>query len=165
MPPEEDCHRLDAAIAGAKRWFTATREGESVDLLAEAAAGRDRGRVQLLPRIRALGAEVLLPLVHHRRRLIEEIGALWIGEEVWRRGHLPRIFVEYRSRAVAPEAPQAALVLGFHPDGTVILSWQMRSPLRHNATRLRRLDDLSPETMAAELDAFLAAAITGRIDQ
>ncbi len=165
MPSEEDQQRLDAAIADAKRWFAATREGENVDLLAEAAAGGDPKRARLLPRIRALAADVLLPLVHHRRLLVDEIGALWLGEEVWRRGHLPRIFIEYRSRAVAPEAPQAALVLGFHPDGTVVLSWQMKSPLRHNATRLRRIDDLSPEIMAEEIDAFLAAAITGRIDQ
>jgi hypothetical protein len=165
MPSEEDKQRLDAAIADAKRWFAASREGENTDLLAEAAAGGDPRRARLLPRIRALAADVLLPLVHHRRLLVDEIGALWLGEEVWRRGHLPRIFIAYRSRAIAPDAPQAELVLGFHPDGTVVLTWHMKSPLRHNATRLRRIDDLSPEAVAAEIDAFLAAAITGRIDQ
>jgi hypothetical protein len=164
MSSEAIRRRLAAAIETGKRWFAATRENENLDFLDEAAAGRDAGRVQLLPRIRVLAADILLPLVRDRRRLVEEIGALWVGEEAWRRGHLPRIYVEYHSRVIAPEAPQATLIFGFHPDGTVVITWQMKSPLRHHATKLRRIDDLSPEIIGEEVDAFLAAAVTGRTD-
>jgi hypothetical protein len=163
MSSQETGRRLAAAIATGKRWFAATREGENIDLIGEAASGRDAGRVQLLPRIRTLTADILLPLVRDRRHLVEEIGALWLGEEAWRRGHLPRIYVEYYARVIAPDAPQATLILGFHPDGTVVVTWQLKTPLRHHATHLRRIDDLSPEVLAEEIDAFLAAAITGHV--
>jgi hypothetical protein len=89
----------------AKRWFTATREDENVAFVAETAAGHDGGRAQFLPRIRTLATDILLPLVQHHRHLIEEIGAIRIGEEVWRGGNLPRGFVEYRSRIADPGAP------------------------------------------------------------
>jgi hypothetical protein len=158
MQPETR-RRLDEAIADAKRSFAATRERE----FAEVAAGRDGGRAQLLPRIRALVSDILLPLVQHRRHLLAEVGALWVGEETWWHGNLPRVFIGYRSRAIAPEAPQAELILGFHPDGSVVLTWHLKSPLRNTATRLRRFEHLSPEVMAEEVDAFLAAAVTGLI--
>jgi hypothetical protein len=163
MPSKEIRHRLASAIEAGKRWFAATRENENIDLIDEAASGRDAGRVQFLPRIRALGTDIVVPLVRDRRHLIEEIGALWVGEEAWRRGHLPRIYVEYHSRVIAPDPPQATLIFGFHPDGTAVITWQLKSPLRHHATHLRRIDDLSPEIIAEEVDAFLAVAIAGHL--
>jgi hypothetical protein len=66
----ESRYRPNVAITIAKRWFAATREDENAALVAETAAGRDGGRAQFLPRIRALATDVLLPLVQNRRRLI-----------------------------------------------------------------------------------------------
>ncbi|HJU17492.1 MAG TPA: hypothetical protein VJ770_13620 [Stellaceae bacterium] len=164
MPSEPEAQRrLEAARAVAERWLAAIRARENAELCAEAASGRKDERAQLLPRIRALVSEVVLPLVWQRQQLLAEVGALWVGEESWRRGNLPRIFVEYRSRIVDPDAPWAALILGFHPDGQVILTWQIKAPLRHTATHLRRLEELSPEIVAEEIDTFLGAAVIGRI--
>lgn len=156
---------LEAALAAAKGRLDRMREQERAELRSEAAAGGSPERVALLPRIRALVSEILMPLVRRRRRLLDEVGMVWLGEEIWRRGHLPRIFIEYHARLIAPEAPAAALILGFHEEGTVILTWNFKAPLRHTATRLRRLDDLSPELVTAEVDAFLAAAMLGRISE
>lgn len=156
---------LEAAITAAKRQLATIREREESGLQAEAADGDGAGRVALLPRIRALVAEVVRPLIRHRQGLLDEIGGLWVGEEVWRRGNLPRVFVEYRSRMIAAETSTAVLILGFHPDDTVVITWNFKSPLRHTATRLRRLQDLSPEAVAREIDAFLTAAVLGRIDE
>lgn len=97
--------------------------------------------------------------------LCSKRSALRVGEDVWRCGHLPRAFIEYRLRAAAPEAPHAELVLVFHPDGTVVFIWHLKAPLRHNATRLRRFEDLSPEVVAEEIDTFLAVAVTGYIGE
>lgn len=163
MEPQETRRRLEAAIATARDRLLASRENEGAQLRAEVASGRDDERLALLPRIRALVAEVLLPLVRHRRHLLDEIGALRLGEEIWRRGDLPRIVLEYRSRLIAPEAPHSEMIFGFHPDGRVVLTWNVKSPLRHTATRLRRIEDLAPEVVAQEIDAFLAAAVLGHI--
>lgn len=90
---------------------------------------------------------------------------MWVGEEVWRRGNLPRVFVEYHSRVIAPNAPAATLILGFHPDDTVVVTRSFKSPLRHTATRLCHFQDLTPEAVAQELDAFLAGAVLGHITE
>lgn len=163
MPPELP-RRLEAAIAAATRQLVTIRVREGDDAHAAAVSGEGDQRAALLPRIRTLVAEVVRPLIDHRRRFLDEIGALWVGEEVWRRGNLPRVFIEYRSRMIAPEAPAAALILGFHPDDQVIVTRSFKSPMRHTATRLCRFQDLSPEIVAQEIDAFLAAAVLGEIN-
>lgn len=165
MPPPEVPRRLEAAIAAATRRLATIRGRESDDAHAAAASGGGDERAALVPRIRTLVAEVVRPLVDHRRRLLKEIGALWVGEEVWQRGNLPRVLVEYRSRMIAPEAPEAALIFGFHPDDQVVVTRRFKSPLRHTATRLCRFQDLSPETVAREIDTFLAAAVLGEISE
>ena len=149
--------RLEAAIDQAWRRLDAGRRHAEEEMRRSTVPGRN---VDLLRRIRTFHKEVLLPAVQDRHDLLRPVGAIWLEEDIDPPHQMPRAIVRFSSISTDAAAPQAYMTFHVAEDGTALVSRNYDSPVKNTDVTLGRLEDLTPETVAEAIDAFLVKALT-----
>lgn len=150
--------RLVETVAQARAKLEEGRERATQRL----ARGTDGGhKVAMLRRIRDIHQNLLLSTVQSRQRLVRDVGAVWLEEDIDRLHEMPRAVVHFRSLDAGLAAPRAYMTFHVAEDGTTFVSQNFVTPVKTTDVMVGRLDDLTPSRVERLVDEFLTKALGG----